>query len=573
MVSKKSIVSSMLGVGIAAVGFGAYSSYHTSVATANTVVTTATVKKGIVVQSVSASGNVIAPSQVNASFAQTGTVLEILVKQGDVVTLGQPIARIDSTSQKTALTLAKTSLVSTQAAIDKVNAGLTAADKAQLDAGAKQSSNGVASAQGALDSANSSLNADSIALQTSVDNAQSTLDKAVAQLATDVATQIEDRNAYNAAQLINDPNKPVGESTNGTTIRLQADQDICTAKSIPSDGVLCSGLTATLRLFQAANSQDRAVTASQTAVNQASTSVATAKANQTSGLSKDNLSVSNSARALDGAKLSNTATVAANAAKVSGPTADVLAQQKNQLLQAQNAIDNAQKNLDDTTLKAPIPGTIIALNGTVGLSSASTSSSSSSGSGGGSGSTSPSGFVTIIDLTKLQVKGGFAEADAAKVKLGLNAKVTFDALPNVSATGTVTLIDTLATVSSNVVTYNVTLTLDSAPPSVKPGMTSTMAVGVDHRDGVLLLPTGAVSARGTNANVTVRAKNGKESIVRATVGLRGNDVVEITGGLNEGDVVVTRTTTSGGGATVRAGQTGTGTGTGQGGGFGPPPGG
>ncbi len=570
MARKKAIVSSLLGVAIVAVGFGAYNSYGSTAATANTVTTTTAVKKGIVLQSVTASGNVTAPIQVSASFAQTGKVFEIMVKQGDVVTAGQALARIEDTTQQAALTVAKNSQTATQATIDKTNAGLTAADKAQLDSGTKQSSNGVANAQSALDSANSTLSQDTATLQSAVDNAQTSLDKTNAQLATDTASQTEDRIAYIASQVINDPSKPAGESINATTLRLQADQDVCTAKATPTDGVVCSGLNPMLRMFQAANAQDRTVIASQAAVTQASTGVANATANQANGLNKDNLNIVNSQRLLDSAKLSYQATLAANAVKVSGPTADVVAQQRNQILQAQSAIDTAQKNVDDTVLKAPVAGTITAVNGTVGLLSSATGSTSSSGGGG----SSSNAFISIVDLTKLQVKGGFAEADAAKVKAGLIAKVTFDALPNVTATGTVTSIDSLATVSSNVVTYNVILTLDNAPATVKPGMTATMAVGVDHRDGVLLLPTAAVTGRGTNANLTIRAKNGKESVVRATIGLRGDDSVEITAGLNLGDLVVIRTTIAGGGSTVRAGQTGTaGIATGGaagGGGFGPP---
>ena len=56
----------------------------------------------------------------------------------------------------------------------------------------------------------------------------------------------------------------------------------------------------------------------------------------------------------------------------------------------------------------------------------------------------------------------------------------------------------------------------------------------DHRDGVVSLPTSAVSTRGTTATVTVRAKTGKETQVPITIGLRGDSSVEITSGLNAG---------------------------------------
>jgi macrolide-specific efflux system membrane fusion protein len=203
----------------------------------------------------------------------------------------------------------------------------------------------------------------------------------------------------------------------------------------------------------------------------------------------------------------------------------------------------------------------VAVNGTVGQSSgASGSSGSGTGSSAASGSSASSAFVTIADLDHLQVKAGFAEADAAKLQVGQAATVTFDALPNVTATAKLTTIDALATVSSNVVTYNVVLTLDATPAGVKPGMTSTASVVADHRDGVVLLPASAVPTRGTAAVLTVRAKDGKESTVRVAIGLRGDSTVEIASGLVAGDVVVLRTTTSGGGSSTRPNFGGTGTG-------------
>jgi macrolide-specific efflux system membrane fusion protein len=97
---------------------------------------------------------------------------------------------------------------------------------------------------------------------------------------------------------------------------------------------------------------------------------------------------------------------------------------------------------------------------------------------------------------------------------------------------------------------------------VKPGMTATASVVADHRDGVVSLPTSAVSTRGATATVTVRAKTGKETQVPITIGLRGDSSVEITSGLNAGDIVVIRTAISGGGTSTRGGVGGTGAGTG-----------
>ena len=55
---------------------------------------------------------------------------------------------------------------------------------------------------------------------------------------------------------------------------------------------------------------------------------------------------------------------------------------------------------------------------------------------------------------------------------------------------------------------------------------------------MITLPTSAVSTTGTTETVTVKAKNGTESTKTITIGLRGDNAVEITNGLSVGDQVV-----------------------------------
>jgi macrolide-specific efflux system membrane fusion protein len=119
-----------------------------------------------------------------------------------------------------------------------------------------------------------------------------------------------------------------------------------------------------------------------------------------------------------------------------------LARAKADKEQADQDVEAAQAAVDATTLKAPIAGTITAINGSVGSvtggsSSGSGSAASGSTSGQGSGSssttttttTSGTGFVDLADLKSLQVVAAFAEADAIKIKAGQSATVTLNAEP------------------------------------------------------------------------------------------------------------------------------------------------
>jgi len=173
----------------------------------------------------------------------------------------------------------------------------------------------------------------------------------------------------------------------------------------------------------------------------------------------------------------------------------------------------------------------------------------------------------MADLKTLQVKAGFSEADATKVQVGQTAQITFDSLPNTRLTAKVASIDVTPTTVSNVVTYYAYLTFDQAPnASVKPGMTATATVTVASVSNVVYVPTAAVAnARGTSANVAVEIGNdpNRTRQVAVTIGLKGDNGVEITNGLQDADkVVVTRSVAA---ATTGTGATGF---PGGGGGFG-----
>jgi multidrug efflux pump subunit AcrA (membrane-fusion protein) len=550
----KVVVNGVLLAGASVLGVVAYRSVGTAASTGGTVTTSVTATVGNVLQTVSASGNVAAPVQTGASFSQAGTVKEIDVKVGDVVQAGDPIAKVDDSTQQEALAVAKDNLAQVQASIAATNGGPTSADQSAAAISEQQSTNGVTSAKASIASAEASAAQDAATAATNVTTARQNLATAQAQLASDTSTVYEDQSLYDQVSAASDPQRPAGESTNQTLLRYQHDQDICGAKGTPDDGVSCSDLSNLTRLLQAVSNATKAVTSSNNSVTQAQNALTSAQRNQSATATKDAQAVAQAQRGLDSASLTLWSTVQTNQSKQAPPTAQVLAQQAAQLSQAQNSVDAAQRNVDETVLKAPISGTIVTLNGTIGLSSSSTGSS-----GSGTGSSSSNAFATIVDLTQLQVKAGFAEADAAKLTVGQAATVTFDALPNVTATAKVTTIDSLATVTSNVVTYTVALTLDSAPRGVKPGMTSTASVVAAHSDGVVTLPTSAVPTRGTTATLTIRSKAGKETQTRVTIGLRGDQTVEISSGLAAGDVVVIRTAISGGGSSTRPGL-GTGTG-------------
>jgi HlyD family secretion protein len=506
------VLDAVLAIVLVVAGVSAYFVAGAPKAPAATVRTT-TVTRGAVLSSVQASGNVQTAAAFSVGFQTGGTVTGIDVKVGQSVVKGQTLANLDPTIAAANLASASAGVTAARARLAQVEQVQTPTQQAQAAAAAVSAQQQVVSAQSNLTAAQSTASLDATQLQQAITDAQTKLNSD--QTAQASATQI---------------------------------------------------------------SQD------QTALTQAQNA-------QASGLNKDQQSVTQAQNQLAAAQDSSNATNATNAASAQLQPADLTAAQAS-LTQAQAQYASALQTMGWTTLQAPTSGVVTAISGAVGqtvsgggisASQGSTTAGSSSSSSGGTSSTSTStssgtssAFLTVTDLGSLSVKAGFAEADAAKLKVGQPAVISFSALPNAQASGVVTEVDANSTLVSNVVTYYATVQITKVPTGVKPGMTASVTVTINRRDGVLTLPSAAV--RGTGSTGTVTVENGKQqSTVTVGVGLRGDTLTEITSGLTAGQTVVLPSSTVSGvssqvgsgnagrfvpGGTGGLGGTGTGTGTG-----------
>jgi RND family efflux transporter MFP subunit len=198
-----------------------------------------------------------------------------------------------------------------------------------------------------------------------------------------------------------------------------------------------------------------------------------------------------------------------------------------QLDSAKVAVDQAQQNLAKAQVVAPFEGLVSAVNYDVG------------------DTTGTSAAAGVADLSKLQVKVTVAEVDMAKLKVGDTAQMTLDALPGNTYTAKVVAIGPVGTVTQGVVNYPVTVSVSDNDPAIKPGMTANLAITVDQRQNVLLVPIRAVRTQGNQKIVTVLYK-GQQIPVPVQLGLENDTSAEITSGLQEGDVILlTQTTTTG----------------------------
>ncbi|MDB5238869.1 MAG: family efflux transporter subunit, HlyD family secretion protein [Candidatus Parcubacteria bacterium] len=89
------------------------------------------------------------------------------------------------------------------------------------------------------------------------------------------------------------------------------------------------------------------------------------------------------------------------------------------------------------------------------------------------------------------------EVDAAKVAVGQPVAITFDAIDGLTATGTVSQVDLVGTVTQGVVSYGVKITINTSDTRIKPGMSLNTTITTKEKANVLIVPSVAVKSSGT----------------------------------------------------------------------------
>ncbi len=219
--------------------------------------------------------------------------------------------------------------------------------------------------------------------------------------------------------------------------------------------------------------------------------------------------------------------------------------QTNVIAQAQANVNNAQISyqLTSGTIVAPTSGTVSDLLITKGMQIGSSNTSA-----GSSTNISNQTVASIQTGNAATVSVSVSEVDAPQIKVGQEATITFDALPNKTFTGKVLGIDTTGTVSSGVVTYPAIIQLDESENDILPNMSATANIITKVDDNVLLVPSSAVQTVGTASSVKV-LQNSQPVTVSVQVGDSSSSQTVITSGLSEGETVITSqtsTTSSGG---------------------------
>ncbi len=192
---------------------------------------------------------------------------------------------------------------------------------------------------------------------------------------------------------------------------------------------------------------------------------------------------------------------------------------------------NAEDTLANYTITAPISGTVIQRDYQQGDSVE-----------------SGTNLCIIYDLSYLEMTINIDELDVNSIAVGQAVAVTSDSIPDTVFDGVITRVSMVGTTSGGTTTYPITVQIDESG-DLRPGMNVNAdiivaeaddAVSVPNaairRGGYVLVTTASPSAANAAAEMSQDAPEGYV-YVAVTTGVSDDNYTEITGGLQEGDIV------------------------------------
>jgi HlyD family secretion protein len=152
------------------------------------------------------------------------------------------------------------------------------------------------------------------------------------------------------------------------------------------------------------------------------------------------------------------------------------------VVRARAALDLARQRLEDATVTAPVAGTVIEKDVSLG-----TVITSATGAFGG-GTT----LLKMADLNRVRMRAYFNETDIGQIRGAQHSVVTVDAYPDRRFDAIVEKIEPQAVIQQGVTMFPVLVTLDNRDGALKPGMNGEVSVTVLQRNNVLAIPNEAI---------------------------------------------------------------------------------
>lgn len=183
-------------------------------------------------------------------------------------------------------------------------------------------------------------------------------------------------------------------------------------------------------------------------------------------------------------------------------------------------LQNAQNQLAKCTITAPISGTVGDVAVTVGQMI-------------GTGSK----VAVITDASNLEVEISVSESDISYIQKGNAVQVYIKAAQDDAFSG---VVDSIAAVTeSGKSGYCVKIDLSNVNGKIKSGMFAEVVLNTQSSYQTLALPVNAVITKAGQSVVYVPNEEGRAHQIEVTTGISGKEYIEITGGIEAGQEVIT----------------------------------
>lgn len=554
-------------------GYYGYKKYYATILPLQ--YSTQAAQKTTITISVSGSGQVSELNKIDLKPLSSGAIITTGVKNADTVKMGQVIATIDQSNSKLAVLQARSSLANAEANLKKLITGTSAEDLRISQNNVSQAEANYKNALTSLDNTKLAINADDALAKQTLETLQS--NSAIERLA--LLNSIEDKIASAKNSLdseakiftdtslkdtfsVQDANQAALANTyynQAQDLIYKAYDSLATAKTNPTDeqikqisnetitalNTLQASLNHTLsalrssiasaKFSQASLDSYKSTISSQiSSTNSNTLSIQTSIQNLWDKITaaKNNLTATNLASTQKLTAAQNQITSTYNSwqsakdqlAKLKIPTEkqDIFSAQA-QVASAQAQLADAQNTFNNTIITAPFDGQVAELNVQKG------------------DQVGPSTIIATL-ITKQQVANiPLNEVDVSKIKLGMPATLTFDAIDTLSISGKVIDIDTLGTVTQGVVTYNAKISFDTIDGRVKPGMSVNAIIITEAKTDALAIPNSALKTDSNGSYIQKLDASSKPQNIYVQTGIANDSITEITAGLTEGESVITQT--------------------------------
>jgi HlyD family secretion protein len=545
-----------------------YHKYQTNKKSKQILYVISKVERGTIISTISGSGQVSDSNQVDLKSKVSGEITYLNLKSGQIIKEGDVLARIDSKDAQKIVRDARVSLESAQLALDKLK---KSADSLSL-----------LQAQNALDAAKESKQNTEEDIETAYEDAYT----AISNTFLDMPGIMSDLDDILYSNAIGESEPSIGRDQNNSDALMNstilddryklevfqntAETNYNTARSkytinfndyksttINSnkemiESLLAKTIDTVKAISQAGNSENNYLDTWSDYRTQRNLEIFSKVSDYQSAISSDISKINTHLSSLSSAQrtiqsdkdslVSSDRTIAEKTQSlqdlISGTDPLDLKSQELSVAQKQASLNDALENLSDYTIKSPFDGIVADVSLKKGDDT--------------SNGTSIATLITGKQIAEISLN----EVDISQIKVGQKAILTFDAVSDLSITGEVVEVANIGASTSNVVSYTVKINFDTQDERIKSGMSVSASIIIDSKQDVVIVPSSVIKTKNgikyvempdEDANVSgtqgvILTKTPKQQTVET--GLSDDSSTEITSGLSEGNLIITKTINS-----------------------------